>query len=236
MKPNVVFLPGLLCDAALFAPQIDALADVCQPFVADLTRDDSIETMARRVLRHLPPGACSVVGLSMGGYVAQELVRQAPERVQRLALLDTRARVDEEEETRRRKILMKLAQTHAGFTPVTSRMLPLLIHPDRVNECALTEGIRSMAERVGVEAYLRQQAAVMARPDFRANLGAIACPTLLICGRQDVLTPLEFHHEMAAMIPHAHLEIIEDCGHLSTLERPAQVNTLLRRWLNEALS
>lgn len=235
MLPNLVFLPCLLCDAALFAPQLAALKDLCHPFIADLTQDDSIEGMARRVLREMPAGPLHAVGLSMGGYVAQELARQAPARLARLALLDTRARPDEADETRRRRIFMNLAQTSAGFSPVTARMLPLLIHPDRVNEEELVREIRAMAERVGVQAYLRQQRAVMGRPDFRAALPNISCPTLLVCGREDVLTPLAFHQEMLAAIPQARLEIIEQCGHLSTLERPEAVNGLLRRWLQGSL-
>ncbi len=235
MKTNLILLPGLLCDAALFAPQVGALCDVCEPWVADLTRDDSIPAMARRVLSEAPSGPLAVAGLSMGGYVAQEIMRQAPERVRSLALLDTRSRPDDEEETQRRRLLMKLALSQEGFTPVTTRMLPLLIHPDRVTEQPLVKIIREMAEGVGVAAYLRQQTAIIARPDFRPSLAQIGCPTLLVCGRQDVLTPLEFHHEMAAIIPNARLEIIEHCGHLSTLERPDEVNALLHEWLCAAL-
>lgn len=232
MTTNLVLLPGLLCDAALFAPQISSLADICRPWVADLTHDDSIEDMARRVLAQAPAGTFALAGLSMGGYVAQEILRQDPARVTRLALLDTRARVDDPEETRRRRMLIQLAQSGAGFTPVTGRMLPLLIHPDRTGDTALAETIRAMAERVGLEAYLRQQRAIMARPDFRASLAAINCLTLILCGRQDVLTPLDLHEEMARDIPGARLEIVEHCGHLSTLERPEEVNLLLRAWLS----
>ncbi|MFN0313970.1 MAG: alpha/beta fold hydrolase [Burkholderiales bacterium] len=235
MKPALVLLPGLLCDAALFAPQTEALADLCLPWVADLTRDTSIADMAARVLREAPAEEFSLAGLSMGGYVAQEMVRQAPRRVQRLALLDTRSRPDEPHETERRRSLIALAQTERGFTPVTTRLLPLLIHAGRVKEESLVRVIREMAEGVGVEAFLRQQQAIMARPDFRPGLGAIRCPTLLICGRQDALTPLEFHEEIAALIPGARLEIIEDCGHLATLERPQAVNALLREWLSAVL-
>lgn len=229
---SLILLPGLLCDHALFQPQVDGLADLCVPWVADLTRDSSIGDMAKRVLDEAPAAQFHLAGLSMGGYVAQEICRQAPHRVQRLALLDTRARMDEPDETRRRRILMQWAQSSEGFTPVTNRMLPLLIHPDRVNEAALVQTIRAMAERIGVQAYLRQQQAIIVRPDFRPLLRAIQCPTLLICGRQDVLTPLAFHQEMAAEIPGAVLKIIEECGHLATLERPAEVNSLLRRWLS----
>lgn len=231
MTDTLVLLPGLLCDEALFAPQTRALKDVCHPWIADLTRDDTIGGMARRVLEEAPAGPFALAGLSMGGYVAQEILRQDPARVTRVALLDTRARIDEPDETRRRHILMKLAQSNDGFTPVTTRMLPLLIHPDRTADADLVETIRAMATRVGLQAYLRQQHAIIHRPDFRPALRAISCPTLVLCGRQDVLTPLEGHEEMARAIPGARLEIIEQCGHLATLERPEAVNAQLRRWL-----
>lgn len=228
---TLVMLPGLLCDAALFTPQTRALAGLCKPWVADLTRDDSIGGMARRVLEEAPAQRFALAGLSMGGYVALEVMRQAPARVTRLALLDTRARLDQPEETRRRQLLMQLAQSQDGFTPVTNRMLPLLIHPDRTAEEPLVRSIREMAERVGVEAYLRQQRAIIERPDFRPGLERIDCPTLVLCGREDVLTPLEFHQEIAAAIPGARLAVVERCGHLSTLERAAEVNALLQGWL-----
>jgi pimeloyl-ACP methyl ester carboxylesterase len=227
----LILLPGLLCDAALWAPQVGALSDDANPWIADLTRHDSIAEMAAAVLREAPVERFALAGLSMGGYVAQEIVRQAPRRVERLALLDTRARPDEPDETQRRHALMELAQREGGFAPVTNRMLPLLVHPARVKDEPLVRTIREMAERVGLAAYLRQQSAIIARPDFRPLLPSIRCPTLVLCGRQDALTPVVFHQEIAAAIPGAELEVIEACGHLSTLERPAEVNAALRAWL-----
>jgi pimeloyl-ACP methyl ester carboxylesterase len=221
----------LLCDAALWAPQAGALSDLAEPWIADLTRHDSIAEMAAAVLREAPAERLVVAGLSMGGYVAQEMVRQAPRRVERLALLDTRARVDEPEETQRRYAMMELAQQEGGFAPVTSRLLPLLVHPERVKDEPLVRTIREMAERVGLAAYLRQQAAIIGRPDFRPLLSSIRCPTLVLCGRQDALTPVAFHEEIAGGVAGAELRILEECGHLSTLERPAEVNAALRQWL-----
>lgn len=229
--PHLVLLPGLLCDRALWQPQIEALRDMCNPWVADLTRNDSIEAMAARVLTQAPSERFALAGLSMGGYVAMEIMRQAPQRVSRLALLDTRARRDAPEETERRHELLRLAQTERGFTPITNRMLPLLVHPARAQDEALIDIIRGMAERIGVSAYLRQQKAVMSRPDFRSVLAAIACPTLVLCGRQDAITSLEMHEDLVRMIPNAKLMVIEQCGHLATLERPAEVNVALRDWL-----
>jgi pimeloyl-ACP methyl ester carboxylesterase len=166
----------------------------------------------------------------MGGYVAQEVLRLAPERVQRLALLDTSARPDTEEQRSRRRGLIELAQK-GHFKGVTPKLLPLLIHSSRLDDEALTATVTGMAERVGPDAFLRQQKAIMGRPDFRPDLPQIACPILVLCGRDDALTPLDRHKEIAAAIPGAQLVVIDGCGHLSTLEKPAEVNAALRTWL-----
>ena len=117
------------------------------------------------------------------------------------------------------------------FPGITDALLPLLIHPSRRSERALTDVVKSMAKNIGKEAFVRQERAIMSRADSRGLLATIACPTLVLCGRQDALTPLARHEEMAATIRGAQLEVIEDCGHLSTLERPTEVNAALRRWL-----
>lgn len=228
-KTPLVLLPGLLCDAALWRGQIDDLADIAAPWVADMTRDDSVSRMAARVLEAAPP-RFALAGLSMGGYVAQEIMRQAPERVARLALLDTSARPDSPEQTARRRGLIDLAEK-GEFRGVTPRLLPVFLHPDRLNDKELTAAVMAMAERVGKDAFLRQQRAIISRPDSRPSLAAIACPTLVLCGRQDQLTPLDLHEEIAAGIRGAQLVVIEECGHLSTMERPWEVSVALRQWL-----
>jgi pimeloyl-ACP methyl ester carboxylesterase len=230
-KMPLVLLPGLLCDAALWDPQLSKLADVADFFVADLTDHETMGEMAASVLRNSPWKEFALAGLSMGGYVAQEIMRKAPLRVTRLALLDTRSRPEQPDETERRHQFMKLAQTERGFTPVTNRMLPLMLHPSRVKDAPLVKVIREMAERTGVEAYIRQQKAIISRPDFRPDLAKIKCPTLVLCGRQDQLTPIENSEQMAAAIPGAKLVIVEECGHMSTLERPDEVNRAMRKWL-----
>ena len=230
-KQPLVLLPGLLCDAALWEPQLSDLADIADFFVADLTEHETMQEMAAGVLRDSPWKEFALAGLSMGGYVAQEIMRQAPQRVKRLALLDTRAHPDLPEETKRRHQFMKLAQTARGFTPVTHRMLPLMLHESRVKDAALVNIVREMAERTGIEAYIRQQKAIISRPDFRPALARLKCPTLVLCGRQDQLTPPQNSEEMAAAIPGAKLVIVEACGHMSTLERPQVVNKALRKWL-----
>lgn len=231
MNQPLVLLPGLLCDAALWEPQLSELADIARFWVPDLTGYETIREMGESVLRDAPWKEFALAGLSMGGYVALEVMRQAPQRVTKLALLDSRARPETPDETERRQQLMKLAQTERGFTPVTNRMLPLMLHESRVKEVPLVNVIRDMANRTGVEAYLRQQRAIISRPDFRPGLPDIKCPTLVLCGREDQLTPLECSEEMAAAIPGARLVVAEQCGHLSTLERPEAVNAAMRAWL-----
>ena len=229
MPVPLVLLPGLLCDAALWRPQVEALADVADCQVADLTRDDSMAAFAERVLAGAPP-RFALAGLSMGGYVAQEVVRRAPERVMRLALLDTSARADTEEQSARRRGLIELARK-GNFKGVTPRLLPLLIHADRLADEPLTTAVMAMAERVGMAAFLRQQQAILTRVDGRPDLPRIACPTLVLCGRDDALTPLAVNEEMARLIPGARMVVVEACGHLATLERPDAVNAALRDWL-----
>jgi pimeloyl-ACP methyl ester carboxylesterase len=231
-KPSLVLVPGLLCDAALWHGQVEDLADIAQPWVADVTRDDSMTAMARRVLAEAPPGRFALAGLSMGGYVAQAIMREAPERVERLALLDTSAMADTPEQSARRRGLIDLAEK-GDFKGVTPRLLPLFVHPDRLSDKNLTDAVMAMTERVGKDAFLRQQRAIMGRPDNRPNLPKIDCPALVLCGRQDQMTPLGWSEEIASLIPGARLEIIEHCGHLTTMERPWETSVALRQWLTE---
>ncbi len=235
MTRPLLLLPGLLCDDALWAHQLRHLGgDIT---VADLTLDDSLGAMAARVLAAAPP-VFDLAGLSMGGYLAFEILRRAPARVARLCLLDTSARPDTEEQTARRRGLIDLAG-RGQFKGVTPRLLPLLLHPDRLPnaplaDATLTGAVMAMAERVGAAAFLRQQHAIMSRPDSRPDLPSIAAPTLVICGRQDALTPLEKSEEMAAAIPGARLAVIEECGHLATMEQPQAVTALMRLWREAA--
>ena len=229
-KTTLLLLPGLLCDAALWRHQAEHLADVAEIRIPDLTRQDSMAEMARAALALAPDGKFALAGLSMGGYVALEIMRQAPGRVSRLALFDTSSRADDAELASRRRGLIELAGK-GQFKGVTQRVLKLYLHPDRLADAALAGAVMAMAERVGREAFLRQQTAIQGRPDSRPGLAAIACPTLVVCGRQDMLTPMEWSEEIAAGIPGARLVAIEDCGHLSTMERPEAATALLRDWL-----
>lgn len=227
---QLVLVPGLLCSAKLWEAQVDDLSDIADTVVADMTQDDTMEAMADRVLACVD-GTFSLAGLSMGGYVALEVMRRAPERVDRLALLDTGARADTPEQTTRRKDLIALSD-RGEFKAVSPKLLPLFIHPDRLSEEGLVADITDMAESVGKDAFLRQQHAIMHRPDSRPGLADIRCPVLVVCGREDVLTPPELSEEIAGLVPGATLAFIDDCGHLSTMERPEEVNTVLRDWLS----
>jgi pimeloyl-ACP methyl ester carboxylesterase len=226
--PTLLLLPGLLCDARLWRDQVAALAPLARPVVADLTQDDRLEAMAARALAAVD-GAVALAGLSMGGYVALEILRRAPERVTRLALLDTSARPDTEEQARRRRGLIALSRS-GQFRGVTPRLLPQLIHPSRL-DAPLAREVMDMAERVGQAAFLRQQAAIMHRADSRPHLARIAVPTLVGVGAEDALTPPHLAEEMAALIPGARLRRFADAGHLPSMETPEAVNAALAAWL-----
>lgn len=228
---HLFLLPGLLCDAALWRAQAEALSDIAEITVADFTTQDSMGDMAASVL-DAAPARFAVAGLSMGGYVAHEIMRRAPERVTRLALLDTSARADTDEQRSRRRGLIELANK-GEFKGITPRLLPLFLHPDRLEDAPLVDGVVAMTQRVGKDAFLRQQTAILGRPDSRDQLARYECPTLVLCGRQDALTPLAVSEEMADAIPGAELAVIEDCGHLATMERPDAVSAAMRRWLGE---
>ena len=198
--------------------------------MADLTGADTIAGLAAQVLE-TAPARFALIGLSMGGYVAFEILRRAPERVTRLALLDTQARADSATASARRHQLMALAEQGA-FRGVTPRLLPLFIHPDRLQDAELCATVQAMAEDTGKEGFLRQQTAILGRPDSRPGLPAIACPTLILAGRDDAVTPPKLQLEMATLIPDATLVLIPRCGHLAPLERPEAVTRQLLAWLD----
>lgn len=228
-KINLLLLPGLLTDARLFADQMADLSDIAQSSVADLTVADTIVELAADVLR-LAPQQFALAGLSMGGYVALEIMRMAPERVLGLALLDTSARPDTAEAIANRHKLMEQAET--SFQVVLDTLMPKLVHPSRMKYHSIVDTVYSMGHRVGKDAFLRQQRAIIGRIDSRPFLGNLAgCPTLILCGRDDVMTPPALHEEMAAAIPGAHLEVIDECAHLSSMGRPELVSAAMRQWL-----
>lgn len=228
-KSPLLLVPGLLCDASLWAHQAGYLSDIADVLVAETAIDETLGEMAERALS-AAPARFALAGLSMGGYVALEIMRKAPGRVSRLALLDTSARADDDDMLQRRRGFIELAE-QGKFKGVTPRLMPAFIHPDRLEDEPLVEAVTRMTETVGKDAFLRQQKAIMARPDSRSGLGDIKAPTIVICGRQDLATPLELSEEIAEGIPGARLCVIEECGHLSTMERPHAVTALMRDWL-----
>jgi pimeloyl-ACP methyl ester carboxylesterase len=227
--PPIVLVPGLLLSARLYGEQLPALWRFGSVTVADHTRDDSMAAIARRILDVSPP-RFALAGLSMGGYLAFEILRQAPRRVARLALLHTSARPDTPEQTERRRQQIDLVQ-RGRFADIAGLQYPVLVHPSRLNDERLQAIVRLMADETGPDAFIREQTAIIGRPDSRPGLAAIDCPTLVLVGDSDALTPPELAAEMASAIAGARLVTVPDCGHLTPLERPEQVTEALVQWL-----
>jgi pimeloyl-ACP methyl ester carboxylesterase len=229
-KPFVYLLPGLLCDRAIFAPQVAALeAAGFAVAVADFRDFDSITAMAEAVLTAAPP-RFALAGHSMGGYIAFEIMRQAPERVGRLALINTQARPDTPEASARRRTMITRAK-HGELRAARAEMFPELVHPSRRDDADIRRLVDEQGEDVGVDGYLRQQTAIMARVDSRPTLAAIRCPTLVLTGDQDNTIPNAVSKEMADGIAGARLVILERCGHLPQPEQPEATVQALVEWL-----
>ena len=225
----ILLVPGLNCSPRLYGEQIPALWRFGPVAIVDHTRDESIAAIAGRILDHAPP-RFALAGLSMGGYIAFEIVRQAPERVTRLALIDTSPRLDTPAQTVLRR--QRIAKTQAGrFLDMVAEAYPTSVHPSRRDDAALRAIYLAMARDVGPEAYLRQQAAIMGRADARPLLAHIRCPTLVAVGDADTVTPPDCAQEMADGIRGARLVTFSDCGHVSSLERPEAVTAALVDWL-----
>lgn len=225
----LVLVPGLLCSARLYAPQVAALWSFGQVTVADHRRDDEMAAIAARILADAPP-RFALAGLSMGAYIAFAMLRQAPERITKLALLDTSARPDTAEQSAAREKFIAMAQT-GKLNDVVETLTPRFLHRNRHNDEPLKRIVREMAADTGAEAFVRQQKAIMSRSDLRPLLATIRCPTLVLAGDGDELTPPELAKEICTGISGARLVIVPDCGHLSTIERPDQVNAALAEWL-----
>jgi pimeloyl-ACP methyl ester carboxylesterase len=224
----LVLVPGLGCSARLYSPQIDALWRFGPITVADHTRDDTMDGIARRILANAPP-RFALAGLSMGGFISLAMMRLAPERIDRLALLDTNARADVPERTAEREKFIALVQ-RGRFAEVNAALTPRYLHPNH-RGASFVKIVEQMADDVGAESFIRQQRAIMGRPDSRPMLGSIRCPTLVLVGDSDAATPPELSKEMADAIPGAKLVVIEKCGHLSTIEQPEAVNAAMAAWL-----
>ncbi len=225
----VVFIPGLTCTGTLFSSQISSLKE--RPvIIAETCGLSSIEAMANQLLEHAPD-KFALLGLSMGGYIAMEVIRQAPNRVTRLALMNTNARNDTPAQTQLRHSQMEIARK-GGFHKIAALQYNQFVHPARHDDTALRRIVFDMADEIGAENFLRQQEAIIHRRDQRPHLTAIQCPTMIVAGEEDNLLPLDRCQEMHSAISKSMLHIIPDCGHLSTLEHPTHTCTLIRDWLN----
>ncbi|UUZ62155.1 alpha/beta hydrolase [Polaromonas sp. P1-6] len=233
-RPTVVMLPGLLCDEAVWEQQTQALADAANCIVPDYGLDASITAMARRVLEEVDEPSACVVGHSMGGRIALEMARLAPGRIARIALLDTGfqarpAGTSGETEKRERLSLLQLARDH-GMREMGRRWARGMVQPANLN-APVFEAILSMIERKTPAVFEAQIQALLDRTDAGPVLQALRCPTLLLCGRHDAWSPLTRHREMQAMLPHSELVVIEDAGHMTTMEQPEAVSAALLHWL-----
>ena len=225
----VVLIPGLLASARMYAGLLPQLWRAGPVMIADHTRDDGMSGIARRIL-DAAPARFALVGLSMGGYIAFEILRQAPQRIDRVALLDTSARADAPEQTAMRRAQMALA-SQGRLAEVVEQQFPRLVHRARRTDASLRQVFDLMAEEVGAAGFIRQQSANIGRADSRPTLGSIRCPTLVLVGEGDELTPPERAAEIADGIPAARLTTLPQCGHMSALEQPDEVSRALLEWL-----
>jgi pimeloyl-ACP methyl ester carboxylesterase len=227
-RPKLLLLPGLLEDAEAFTEIIGGLSQSADCVIADLTRSDSIAGLARDALKQAPGGDLLLAGHSMGGYVALEIMRQAPERISKLALLNTNARPDSAESSENRRRLMALADK--DFPAVTQALLPKILSPGHLKDPLLTAIVVSMADAIGPEAFKRQQLAIIGRIDSRPFLKDIRVPTQVIAARGDAIMPLEILQELSDGITGARLTIVEDSGHMASIEQPAAVLAAMKEW------
>src|SRR5918994_5960656 len=228
-RPSIVLLPGLLCDASVFDAQVAALAPHAEVAVADFSREDSLEGMARVALA-LRDGPIVAVGHSMGARAALEAVRLSPDRIERLCLMDTGVHPKRDGEEAQRQALVDLAFAE-GMGALADRWLPPMVGEARAADPAFMAPLKAMVMRASPEQHERQIRALVNRPDARPLLPTIRCPTLVMVGRQDRWSPLSQHEEIAALIPNAELVVIENSGHMAPVERPDQVSRALLRWL-----
>ena len=226
----LVLVPGLLCSARLYAPQIAALWPHGSMTVADHRRDNEMSAIAARILADAPP-RFALAALSMGGYIAFAMLRQAPERIVKLALLDTSARPDTAEQSAGREKFIAMAEA-GKLNDVVEALTPRFLHRNHRGDEVLKRVVRDMAADTGAEAFVRQQRAIMSRPDSRPLLASIRCPTLVLVGDGDELTPPELAREICTGISGARLVVVPECGHLSTIEKPDAVNAALAEWLS----
>ncbi|WP_315717887.1 MULTISPECIES: alpha/beta hydrolase [unclassified Bradyrhizobium] len=225
----LVLVPGLISSPRIYTPVIPALWRLGPVMVANHIRDDSMAAIARRILAEAPP-RFALAGHSMGGYIALEIMRQAPERVGRLALINTQARPDTPEASARRRTMITRAK-EGDYHGVVDELFSGFVHPSRQDDPRLRQLVHDMAEEVGVIGFIRQLTAIMSRPDSRPTLTAIRCPTLVLTGDTDNTIPNSLSKEMADGIDGSWLVVLENCGHLPQPEQPEETAQALMEWL-----
>jgi len=225
----LVMIPGLACTGALFTDQQEVLGQSRDVIIGDHMRHDNMADIAAHILTGAPE-RFALAGLSMGGYISLEIMRQAPERVERLALLDTSARADTVDKTALRREALELASA-GKYMAVCHSTLDLSIAASRHGDATLKAAIIDMAVQTGADVWAQQTEAIIARVNSVPLLSEISCPTMVVVGDEDQLTPPELAHEMAEGITGARLEMIADCGHMSAMEKSDQVTGLLQDWL-----
>ena len=225
----ILLVPGLVSSPRIYAPVVPALWRFGPVTVANHIRDDNMGAIARRILAEAPP-RFALAGHSMGGYIAFEIMRQAPERVAKLALINTQARPDTPEATARRR--GQIARAQGGeYRAILDELFPGFVHPSRHGEAFLQQLVRDMGDDIGVDAFIRQQTAIMSRPDSRPTLAWIKCPTLVLTGDADNTIPNALSKEMAEGIHGAKLTVLTSCGHLPQVEQPQATAAALVEWL-----
>jgi pimeloyl-ACP methyl ester carboxylesterase len=234
IKPHLILVPGLICDATVWSHQAAGLSAIAEIVIADHSSLNSLPAMAGAILERAPQ-RFAIAGHSMGGRVALEVFRAAPERVRGIALLDTASTpfpsgTDGQREARQRFSLLEKSRTE-GMRKMGAEWVLPMVHPDRRSDEALINDILEMIARKTPDIFAAQINALLERPDARPLLGQIRCPALVLCGRQDFWSVLAHHEQMAAIVPNGRLVVVENCGHMSTMERPEEVTAAMREWL-----
>jgi pimeloyl-ACP methyl ester carboxylesterase len=234
LNPHLILVPGLLCDEAVWEHQTRELRSIADITIANHGSFDSFTAMASAIIDFAPP-RFALAGHSMGGRVVLEVFRRCPQRITGIALMDTactprKTGFDGEQEAVQRYRLLEIARNE-GMRAMGIEWSQRMVHPDRLADAKLMNSILDMIERKTPEIFAAQIKALLERPDARSLLPEIQCPALILVGREDSWSVLAHHKEMAAAIPHGRLVVIENCGHMSTMERPAEVTLALREWL-----
>jgi len=229
MKEQLLMIPGTLCDAGLFKHQITGLKNIANCKVVSNSSSDDMRVVAANIIKEADD-TFSILGLSYGGILAFEIWRQAPDRINKLILLNTNYKKPSKTTETNQKRFVEMAEKGQLKQVTTDILIDAMLHPEHAKNEQLRQAVLQMALNIGEEGFYKQVKAQLARPDSSKNLKNITCPTLIITGREDNICPLDLHKEMEQMIPKATLKIIEHCGHLSTMEQPDKVNNAIKAW------